>query len=137
MEKLTHILVEAKTKCPIATQDVHVNLENRQHAIDEYYYGPANPDKPGTYWKEAAKRWKTTEDISRSMKCGNCAAFDMSKKMLDCIEKGIKTGHMGDEPDIDANATIKQSKLGYCNFFKFKCAADRSCTAWVTGGPLK
>jgi hypothetical protein len=61
----------------------------------------------------------------------------MSKKMLDCIEKGIKTGHMGDEPDIDANATIKQSKLGYCNFFKFKCAADRSCTAWVTGGPLK
>ncbi len=137
MERLKHILIEAQTKCPAATQDVHVNLENRQHAIDEYYYGPANPDKPGTYWKDAAKRWKTTEDAARSMKCGNCAAFDMSKKMLACIEKGIKTGHMGDEPGIDATATIKKAKLGYCNFFKFKCAADRSCTAWVTGGPIK
>ena len=49
MEKLTHLLIEAKTGCPIATQDVHENLENRQHAIDEYHYGPANPSKPGKY----------------------------------------------------------------------------------------
>lgn len=35
MEKLKHLLIEAKTSCPAATQDVHVNLENRQHAIDE------------------------------------------------------------------------------------------------------
>ena len=38
MERLKHILIEAKTGCPIATQDIHVNLKNRQHAIDEYYY---------------------------------------------------------------------------------------------------
>lgn len=133
MEKLKHLLIEAKTGCPVATQDVHVNLENRQHAIDEYYYGPANPDKPGAYWKDAAKRWKIDEATAKTMRCGNCAAFDMSKKMLSCIEKGIQQ----DETNIDAAATVKQSKLGYCNFFKFKCAADRSCTAWVTGGPIK
>jgi len=67
------------------------------------------------------------------MRCGNCAAFDMSKKMLACIEKGIQ----GKEKNIDAEATVQKSKLGYCNFFNFKCAADRSCTAWVTGGPIK
>jgi hypothetical protein len=133
MEKLKHLLVEAKTKCPVATQDVHVNLENRQHAIDEYYYGPANPDRPGAYWKDAAKRWKIDEATAKTMRCGNCAAFDMSKKMLACIEKGIQQ----DEAEVNAAATVKQSKLGYCNFFKFKCAADRSCTAWVTGGPIK
>ena len=137
MEKLKHLLIEAKTKCPVATQDVHVNLENRQHAIDEYYYGPANPDKPGTYWKQAAKRWKITEAEAKSMRCGNCAAFDRTKKMLDCIEKGIKTGHMGNEPSIDAKGTVNKAGLGYCNMFKFKCAADRSCTAWLTGGPIK
>ena len=32
MEKLKHLLIEAKTGCPIATQDIHVNLKNRQHA---------------------------------------------------------------------------------------------------------
>lgn len=137
MEKLKHLLIEAKTKCPAATQDVHVNLENRQHAIDEYYYGPANPDKPGAYWKQAAKRWKISETEAKSMRCGNCAAFDRTKKMLDCIEKGIKTGHYGDEPGIDARATVNKAQLGYCNVFKFKCAADRSCTAWLTGGPIK
>jgi hypothetical protein len=137
MEKLKHILIEAKTSCPIATSDVHVNLENRQHAIDEYYYGPANPDKPGKYWKDAAKRWKTDETAVKSMRCGNCSAFDMSKKMLACIETGIKTGHSGDEPNINAKATIKQAELGYCNIFKFKCAADRTCTSWLKGGPIK
>jgi hypothetical protein len=137
MEKLKHILIEAKTSCPIATQDVHVNLENRQHAIDEYHYGPANPDKPGNYWKSAAKRWKIDDATAKTMRCGNCAAFDITKKMIDCIEKGIKKGEYGDEPGIDAKATVKKGKLGYCNFFKFKCAADRTCSAWVTGGPLK
>ncbi len=96
-----------------------------------------NPEKPGKYWKDAAKRWKTTEAEVKSMRCGNCAAFDQTKKMLSCIEKGIKTGHYGNEPGIDAKSTIKKADLGYCNVFKFKCAADRTCTAWLTGGPLK
>ncbi len=26
--------------------------------------------------------------------------------------------------------------LGYCRFLKFKCAAARTCDAWVVGGPL-
>ena len=137
MEKLKHLLIEAKTSCPIATQDMHVNLENRQHTIDEYFYGPANPEKPGNYWKAAAKRWKITEAEAKSMRCGNCAAFDVSKKMKACIETGIKTGHYGDEPNINAKATVDQANLGYCNIYKFKCAADRTCTSWLTGGPIK
>jgi len=132
MQKLKHLLIEATTKCPVATQDIHVNLENRQHAIDEYYYGPANPDKPGTYWKDAAKRWKIDEATAKTMKCENCAAFDVSDKMWACMEKGIQ----GKEKNIDAMATIEKADLGYCNFLHFKCAGARSCTAWVTGGAL-
>jgi hypothetical protein len=132
MEKLKHLLVEAKTGCPIATQDIHVNLKNRQHGIDEYHYGPANPDKPGKYWKDAAKRWKTDEATAKTMKCANCAAFDISDKMYSCMTKGIE----GDEKNIDALATIEMGDLGYCNFLHFKCAGARSCAAWVTGGPI-
>jgi hypothetical protein len=37
-------LVEAVQKgCPIATHDITLNLKNRQKAIDDYHYGPANP----------------------------------------------------------------------------------------------
>ena len=132
MEKLKHLLIEAKTGCPIATQDIHVNLKNRQHGIDEYHYGPANPEKPGKYWKDAAKRWKTDESTAKSMKCANCAAFDVSDKMWACMTKGIE----GNEKNIDALATIEKGDLGYCNFLHFKCAGSRSCAAWVTGGAL-
>jgi hypothetical protein len=132
MIKLKHLVVEAKSGCPIATQDIHVNLKNRQHGIDDYHYGPANPEKPGSYWKDAAKRWKTDEATAKTMKCANCAAFDVSDKMYDCMTKGIE----GDEKNVDALATIEKGDLGYCNFLHFKCAGSRSCTAWVTGGSL-
>jgi hypothetical protein len=132
MEKLKHLLIEAKTGCPVATQDIHVNLKNRQHAIDEYFYGPANPEAPGKYWKDAAKRWKIDEATAKTMKCGNCAAFDVSDKMWACMEKGI----LGKEKNADAMATIEKADLGYCNFLHFKCAGTRSCTAWVTGGAI-
>jgi hypothetical protein len=26
-------------------------------------------------------------------------------------------------------------RLGYCEIFDFKCAASRTCDAWVVGGP--
>ena len=132
MEKLTHLLIEAKTGCPIATQDLHVNLKNRQHAIDEYHYGPANPDKPGKYWTDAAKQWKIDISTAKTMQCANCAAFDITDRMYKCMEKGIQ----GDENNIDAMSTISTADLGYCNFLHFKCAGSRSCSAWVTGGPL-
>jgi len=51
-------IVEAANKgCPIATHDLEVNVKNRQTAIDKHHYGPANPDEPGSYWKDAAKQW--------------------------------------------------------------------------------
>lgn len=126
-------IVEAANKgCPIATQDIDVNLKNRQKGIDDYHYGPANPDKPGNYWKESAKIWGIDEATAKSMKCANCAAFDVSDKMWACIESGIQ----GDEKDADAMATIHKGDIGYCNFLHFKCAGTRSCTGWVSGGAI-
>jgi hypothetical protein len=135
MIKLTDLINEEKLKCPPATQDIGLNLKNRQKAIDEYGYGPLNPELPNEkFWQKKVDEWNldSTEEAKQSL-CGNCAAFDITKKTLDCIAQGIGSDG-GSENPMDV---IKAGELGYCRFLKFKCAAKRTCDAWVTGGPIK
>ena len=133
MKKYINIVEAVAKGCPIATHDIHVNLKNRQHAIDEYHYGPANPEHPGDYWKKLAKMWNIDEKTAQTMQCANCGAFDVSDDMRRCIEDGIR----GDDTAVaDARAPIDLADLGYCTFLKFKCAGTRSCSAWITGGPI-
>ena len=125
--------LEAKsTKCPPATQDITLNLKNRQKAIDEYGYGPLNPDMPNRkFWMAKQAEWNLdSPDEAKPSLCGNCAAFDQREDTLDCIAQGIGSDLGAEDPTIDAG------DLGYCRFLKFKCASRRTCDAWVTGGPL-
>ena len=115
--------------CPLATHDVEENLKNRQKAIDKASYGPMNPNEPNAdYWRKLANGWRLSPDQAKKSRCGNCAAFIQTPSMMDCIEKG-----MG-EPD--AWEVIDAGDLGYCELFHFKCAAMRTCAAWIVGGPV-
>jgi hypothetical protein len=128
----TRLKEESDNKCPPATQDITLNLKNRQKAINEYGYGPLNPDLPNTkFWMKKVDEWNldSAEEAKQSL-CGNCAAFDQRADTLDCIAQGIGSEQGTDDPTIEAG------DLGYCRFLKFKCAARRTCDAWVTGGPL-
>lgn len=118
--------------CPLATMDLHENVRNRQHAIDEYLYGPANPNEPGDHWDKVAKVWGISVENAKTMTCGNCAAFDISDKMRKCIEVGMQ----GTEKAADAMATAEKADLGYCNILHFKCAGTRTCKLWLTDGPI-
>jgi len=114
-------------KCPTATQDITVNLKNRGKAINSAEYGPENPALPNKqFWMKKAKDWEVSEKDAKTSLCGNCSAFNQEKSMLDCIAKGI-----GDEGD--PWAMIEAGDLGYCEIFDFKCAASRTCDAWVAG----
>lgn len=126
------IQLREENSCPLATQDLDLNVKNRQHAIEEYHYGPANPNEPGDHWDEIADIWDIDVDTAKTMKCENCAAFDVSDKMRSCIEKGI----VGKEQGVDGMATIEKADLGYCNILHFKCAGSRTCSLWLTNGPL-
>ena len=114
-------------KCPTVTQDITVNLKNRGKAINSAAYGPENPALPNTgFWKEKADEWEVSIKDAKTSRCGNCSAFNQEKSMLDCIAKGI-----GEEGD--PWAMIDAGDLGYCEIFDFKCAASRTCDAWVAG----
>ena len=114
--------------CPIATQDIKTNLANRQTAVDDANYGPANPNEPNEdYWKAKADEFQGDISTAKKMLCGNCAAFDQRNKVLGCIKKGIGE---------DANEVAIGGDLGYCEIFDFKCAAKRTCDAWIVGGPI-
>ena len=127
------MLEDSANKCPPATQDITINLKNRQKAINEYGYGPLNPDLPNTkFWMKKVDEWNLdSAEEAKSSLCGNCAAFDQRKDTLDCIAQGIDS-----ESPEDAQGTIDAGDLGYCKFLKFKCASRRTCDAWVIGGPL-
>jgi len=120
--------LEEPAACPIATQDIKTNLENRQNAVDDANYGPANPNEPNEdYWKAKANEFQGDVATAKKMLCGNCAAFNQTKKLLGCISKGI--GEDAGEVEVGGN-------LGYCEIFDFKCAAKRTCDAWIVGGPI-
>ena len=135
MIKLINILSEVEiNECPAPTQNIELNLENRQKAINEYGYGPLNPNEPNEkFWQVKVNMWKldSAEEAKKSL-CANCAAFDITTKTLDCIAKGIGD----DEGTEDPFDVIDAGELGYCRFLKFKCAAARTCDAWVVGGPI-
>jgi hypothetical protein len=126
LQKLKQIRLAA---CPPATKDIELNLKNRQQAIDIANYGPENPNELNEdYWKAKADMFEGGIEEAKKALCGNCVFFIQTPQMLDCIASGI-----GGE---DAYDSIEAGDLGYCEAFDFKCAAQRTCDAWVVGGPI-
>lgn len=120
-------------KCPVATRDITINMQNRGRAIDKADYGPMNPREPNDrYWQKMAAQWDVPAEEAKTMRCGNCAAFNQTTKMLDCIKQGLGGEGQADDP----MATVEAGNLGFCEIFDFKCAAERTCSAWIVGGPI-
>ena len=51
----------------------------------------------------------------------------------------FRSGIHGEESDAETYApeVVDSADLGYCELFEFKCAADRTCSAWLVGGSIK
>jgi hypothetical protein len=128
------VVAAAEGECPPATQDIALNLKNRENAITVAKYGPLNPKEPNEkFWAEKSERWSVTVEEAKKSLCGNCAVFIITTDMKDCIAGGLESGGSSSQNAWDA---IDAAELGYCEAFDFKCAASRTCDAWVTGGPI-
>lgn len=128
-------IVQTNIECPPATQDISLNLANRKICVEKANYGPANPKLENEdFWLNKAALFKTSREQAQTMRCSNCAAFVIKEKMRKCMEKGIASTSIKEE-DI-AKEIVDEANLGYCELFDFKCAGERTCDAWITGGPL-
>ena len=115
--------------CPAATANPLINLQNRRDAIETGYFGPLNPSLPNDeYWRHAAAEWNASMEFVKHARCGNCAAFNITTVMRECISAGSQS--------LDAWLMIEAGRLGYCEVFDFRCAEKRRCNMWVAGGPL-
>ncbi|MFZ9907650.1 MAG: hypothetical protein ACO3FJ_08160, partial [Ilumatobacteraceae bacterium] len=118
-------------------------------------YGPANPELPNReFWNAKAETWNTDLAQAKSMRCGNCAAFIQTPEMIECITGGMEgeengeengeeyeNNENGEEGESEENEDLEMAvqdaaDLGYCELFHFKCAAARTCDAWLVGGPI-
>lgn len=128
-------------ECPIETKDPVANLKNRNWAFANVGYGPANPELPNReFWNAKAETWNTDLAQAKSMRCGNCAAFIQTPEMIECITGGME-GESDEEGEGEENEDLEMAvqdaaDLGYCELFHFKCAAARTCDAWLVGGPI-
>ena len=122
----------AEEGCPEATYNIGLNLFNRQTAIRKAKYGPLNPNEPNEeYWKAKADQFGSSVEEAKKALCANCVFFYQTAQILDCIASGIDAKGMD-----DPYSAIDAGDLGYCEAFDFKCAASRTCDAWVVGGPI-
>jgi hypothetical protein len=79
-----------------------------------------------------AARWDVDPEEAKTMRCGNCAAFNQTAKMMECIDQGLAEDRMQDAMEV-----AEAGDLGFCEIFDFKCAGERTCSAWIVGGPIK
>lgn len=122
--------------CPEATISIEANLKNRNNAIKEYGYGPLNPESESrAFWDAKAAMWETTVREAKKARCANCSAFIQTPQMIACIENGIDDPEESEEGY--AADVVDSANLGYCELFDFKCAGERTCDAWLVGGPIK
>jgi len=107
--------------CPPATQNLELNTENRNAAIEAEHiqYGPLNLEDED-YWDKLAQHWKTTPEVAKESKCSNCVAFDISPRMKECMPGSVQ----------------EDGELGYCWMHHFKCHSARTCYTWAAGGPI-
>ncbi|MFZ9885480.1 MAG: hypothetical protein ACO3ON_08505, partial [Ilumatobacteraceae bacterium] len=106
------------------------------------------------FWNAKAETWNTDLAQAKSMRCGNCAAFIQTPEMIECITGGMEgeengeengeeyeNNENGEEGESEENEDLEMAvqdaaDLGYCELFHFKCAAARTCDAWLVGGPI-
>jgi hypothetical protein len=120
----------AEEGCPESTYNIKLNIENRQKCIDEANYGPLNTNEPNEeYWQAKADQFNGSKEEAKKALCGNCAFFYRTPEILKCIAEGL-----GEE--VDPYEAIEAGEIGYCEAYDFKCAASRTCDAWVVGGPI-
>jgi hypothetical protein len=132
-KKALELMQSPLLACPLATQDLMVNTENRDSAIasPNIMYGPINFSDTEEYFGLLAEMWNTTTEKAKNSRCANCVAFDISPRMQKCMP-----GKLSQKRTLEIAGKKYQTGFGYCWMHHFKCHSARSCRTWAEGGPI-
>lgn len=124
--------------CPIAIQQVDVNVANHLTTIKDHGLGPADPRQPNEdFWSAKAVLWGTTEGDARGRMCCNCRHYYDTTQIQQCIELtptyNLKASKL---PLTPPWADIESHPVGYCDLFDITCSPIRTCDAQEPGGPI-
>jgi len=98
---------EVSDSCPTATVDVEENTKNRNWTIDKFAYGPLNPAAPDPgFWEKKADLWNSDIETVQTARCGNCAAFDQTDRIMECMIEGINETKAADPYDVLDRANL-------------------------------
>ena len=113
-------VTQIQEACPSAIGNIRENSYNQSKAVNEVGYGPLDLDvvEPG-FWEAKANERNTDIATAQTMLCGNCAAFDQSEKIMQCLQQQSNAEYALD------------NDLGYCQALDFTCTAQRTCDAWM------
>ena len=108
---IKNLIKEAKgnESCPAATQDKELSNFNRGVAAQSRKVAYMHPEDA----------MKILELAEQGKLCGNCAAYDISPKMVSC------------------DGADEAGTYGYCKMHDFSCAAEKTCLTYAPGGPKK
>ena len=95
--------------CPAASQNKSLNAQNKKKAAQNPKIMYGYPDKVPELRSLA----------EQGSLCGNCAAFNITEKMVNC------------------GAATNAGGRGYCMMHEFTCAAEKTCLTWAPGGPKR
>ena len=101
--------VKGDDSCPAATQDKELSNFNRGVAAQSRKIAYMHPEDA----------LKILELAEQGKLCGNCAAYDISPKMVAC------------------DGADKEGTYGYCKMHDFSCAAEKTCLTYAPGGPKR
>jgi hypothetical protein len=118
---LRNLLKEAKgdKSCKRATQDSKFNSSQKMKAAKSKKIAYGEPNRP-----------ELKKLVKENKLCGNCGAFDVTKKMQSCMKVKYPK-------NVSADFLIKGKKKGYCLMHDFMCSGHKTCLTWGSGGPKK
>ena len=108
---LKNILREARgdDSCPAPTQDQELSDFNRGLAAQNRTVAYMHPEDA----------LKILDLANQGKLCGNCAAFDITPKMVQC------------------GGANEEGTVGYCKMHDFSCASEKTCLTYAPGGPKR
>ena len=118
-------------KLPAQLLYSEVNIANHLLAIKYEALGPIDPREPNPeFWAAKVEKWQVLEGEARTRLCMNCAHYDNSPEIVECMQNTWEPIKLQELPIDPAPVDIPGDLSACCTRWTITCTAMRTCDAW-------